>query len=146
VPYVEKDVAQDQQAAHEMVRRSGQMGVPVITVDDNVIVGFDQPRLERLLASPAQSAVRLGAAVAPAKGGGLQVGRVHPGSLAERAGLREGDTIINLNGEPVNALEELRDRFAPAYQSGAPVRFGVRRNGQTIELRLASEEGQQASA
>ncbi len=34
----------------EMVKKSGQMGVPVITVDDEVVVGFDRARLEGLLA------------------------------------------------------------------------------------------------
>ena len=33
-----------------MVRKSGQMGVPVITIDDEVVVGFDRARIEELLA------------------------------------------------------------------------------------------------
>jgi len=32
----------------EMIRRSGQQGVPVITADDEVIVGFDQVRLAKI--------------------------------------------------------------------------------------------------
>ncbi|NIV28655.1 MAG: NrdH-redoxin, partial [Anaerolineae bacterium] len=44
VPFVEKNVAADRRAATEMVRLSGQQGVPVITVDGQVVVGFDQPR------------------------------------------------------------------------------------------------------
>ena len=36
-------------ARHELVARTGRMAVPVITVDDEVIVGFDRGRLQRLL-------------------------------------------------------------------------------------------------
>jgi len=32
-----------------MISKSGQMGVPVITVGDQVVVGFNQPRLDELL-------------------------------------------------------------------------------------------------
>jgi len=146
VPYIEKDVARDQQAAQEMVRRSGQMGVPVITVDNDIIVGFDQPRLERLLATPGQEPARLGAAVAETPGGGLLVGRIRPGSPAERAGLRAGDVIINLNGDPVSTPEQLGGRFSYAAQSDQAVRIGVRRDGQTIELRVPAERERPESA
>jgi len=44
------NVAVDRAAAHEMVQKSGQMGVPVIAVDDKVVIGFNQRELERLLA------------------------------------------------------------------------------------------------
>ena len=43
------NVAEDQEAREELVRRTGQMAVPVILVDDEVVVGFDRGRLERLL-------------------------------------------------------------------------------------------------
>jgi glutaredoxin len=43
-------VAADREKAKEMITKSGQMGVPVITVDDAVVVGFNQPKLEELLA------------------------------------------------------------------------------------------------
>ena len=41
----------DREKAREMVQKSRQMGVPVITVDDNIVIGFNQPQLEKLLAS-----------------------------------------------------------------------------------------------
>ncbi len=50
VPYTEKDVAGDQAARAEMVKKSHQMGVPVIFVDSDMIVGFDEDRLKKLLA------------------------------------------------------------------------------------------------
>ncbi len=43
------DVASDRAGLEEMIRVSGQMGVPVIVVDDEVIVGFDQERLNAKL-------------------------------------------------------------------------------------------------
>ena len=49
VQYQEIDVSRDQHSAHEMVHLSGQMGVPVIVVDNEVIVGFDKQRLDQLL-------------------------------------------------------------------------------------------------
>jgi len=42
-------VANDRNAASEMVQKSGQMGVPVITVDDTVVVGFNKARLDELV-------------------------------------------------------------------------------------------------
>jgi glutaredoxin len=44
-------VSQDREKAQEMVKKSGQMGVPVIVVDDELIVGFNQARLETLLSN-----------------------------------------------------------------------------------------------
>ena len=49
VPFGEIDVSRDQAAARDMVRRSGQMGVPVIEIDGRPIVGFDKRQIDRLL-------------------------------------------------------------------------------------------------
>lgn len=43
-------MAQDRDKVKEMVQKSGQMGVPVIIVDGEVIVGFNQAKLDELLA------------------------------------------------------------------------------------------------
>ena len=43
------NVAEDQKAAEEMVKKTGQMGVPVVMVDDIVIVGFNQEELKKAL-------------------------------------------------------------------------------------------------
>jgi glutaredoxin 3 len=50
VEYEEKDVAKDEKAREYMIQRSGQLGVPVIEVDDTVVVGFDKKKLVTLLA------------------------------------------------------------------------------------------------
>ena len=49
VPFTEYDVSADQRKAEEMVRKSGQMGVPVIDVHGKVIVGFNRPAIESAL-------------------------------------------------------------------------------------------------
>ena len=42
-------MADDRDKAREMIQKSGQMGVPVIMVDNQVVVGFNQPKLDELL-------------------------------------------------------------------------------------------------
>lgn len=49
VEFEEIDVSVNQEAAQEMVERSGQTGVPVIEVDGEFVVGFDRDRLVKLL-------------------------------------------------------------------------------------------------
>ena len=49
VEYSEKNVATDEAARNEMVEKSGQLGVPVIDIDGEIIVGFDKPKLSELL-------------------------------------------------------------------------------------------------
>ena len=49
ISYIEYDVSKDQDKAKEMVDKSKQMGVPVTTIDDQVVVGFDQNQLDTLL-------------------------------------------------------------------------------------------------
>jgi S1-C subfamily serine protease len=118
-----------------MVRLSGQRGVPVITVDGQVIVGFDEPRLEALLSRGPRRAA-LGLAVADAATyapgqRGAYIGRVHPASAAERAGLRARDIIIELAGRQVESGEDLQaigGTLAPA--TPAPVVW--RRDGQVM--------------
>jgi glutaredoxin len=47
--YQDINVADDQNAFQEMIKKSGQMGVPVIDIDDNIIIGFNRPEIEKLL-------------------------------------------------------------------------------------------------
>lgn len=49
VAYEEKDVSQDAVAREEMISKSHQMGVPVIDVDGQLIIGFDKEGLLELL-------------------------------------------------------------------------------------------------
>ena len=47
--FEEFDVLDDLSAREEMVRISGQMGVPVITIGDEVVIGFNRDRLQETL-------------------------------------------------------------------------------------------------
>ena len=49
IPFVDRNVAVDRDAAKEMIQKSGQMGVPVITIDNEIVVGFNQALLDKLL-------------------------------------------------------------------------------------------------
>lgn len=47
--YEELNVAEDQKAREEMKNKSGQLGVPVIDIDGEIIVGFDESELRKAL-------------------------------------------------------------------------------------------------
>ena len=49
VEFEEIDVSQDEKAMKEMVEKTGQMGVPVMEVDGEIIVGFDREKIIKLL-------------------------------------------------------------------------------------------------
>ncbi len=49
VDFTEIDVAADRVAMQELVRISGNITVPVVTIDGDVVVGFDKARMEELL-------------------------------------------------------------------------------------------------
>lgn len=49
IAFNEVDVSLDSAGRKEMIDKSGQMGVPVIIIDNEIIVGFDQGKLEELL-------------------------------------------------------------------------------------------------
>jgi len=49
ISYIDYDVASDLEKRQEMIQKSGQMGVPVIFVGDEMIIGFDQEKLISLL-------------------------------------------------------------------------------------------------
>ncbi|MFZ3020286.1 MAG: glutaredoxin domain-containing protein [Minisyncoccia bacterium] len=53
VAYETIDVASDPVRRQEMIEKSGQMGVPVILIDDEMIVGFNKRMLATLLGVPA---------------------------------------------------------------------------------------------
>ncbi|MEK7586762.1 MAG: glutaredoxin family protein [Patescibacteria group bacterium] len=49
IVYTEHNVAVDRVAGQESIKKSGQMGVPVIDVDGEIIIGFDEDKLRELL-------------------------------------------------------------------------------------------------
>jgi S1-C subfamily serine protease len=136
---VEKNVAADRQAAMQMVKVSGQQGVPVITVDGQVVVGFNQPRLRQLIQQARQAKPKLGASIADASSqvrkhpgipsSGAYVGRVRPGSPAEKAGLRSGDVITALGGQPVAQANDVH-RLVQEMPKGRDLSLTYVRAGQ----------------
>lgn len=140
MPFVEKDVARDYEAAMEMIKRSGQQGVPVVATDDDVIVGFDQARLGRiadkfagprrpplgLLAADAEGYLARHPDAAPVPPGtkGVFVGKVRPDTVAERAGLQPGDIIVGLAGKRIQRMTTL-DQWIDTVVAGqaVPIRF-----------------------
>ena len=131
----------------EMIRLSGQQGVPVIAVDDQVVVGFNRPRLEQLLAQRSTAAPggrqSLGARVADAATialrrpgiptSGAYVGGVRPGSPAEAAGLRAGDVIVSVNGAPISNAAGL-EAALHAAPTGSPVPISYQRDGTARQV------------
>lgn len=144
--YTERDVSQDRAAAEEMVRRSGQTGVPVIVADSQVVVGFDRNRLEVLIAASRSARPSLGIMVADAtKAGsrlgvaaipGAVVGRVSPASPGERLGLVTGDIITEINSRPVRSADELAEmvsRLTPGEGMKVTfVRNGTKHHSEVI--------------
>ncbi len=49
IEFDEFDVAQDEKARDEMIAKSKQMGVPVVEIDGEMVVGFDRDKISQLL-------------------------------------------------------------------------------------------------
>lgn len=49
IQYKEIDVSSDEKAAQTIIEKSGQIGVPVIEIDGQIVVGFNKPKLLELL-------------------------------------------------------------------------------------------------
>ena len=49
VEFVDYNVGENQEKAQEMIQKSGQMGVPVIDIDGNILIGFQPNEFDRLL-------------------------------------------------------------------------------------------------
>jgi len=50
IEFTEYNVAENREAAMEMVKKTNQMGVPVTVIDDtDIVIGYDTPKLDELL-------------------------------------------------------------------------------------------------
>ncbi len=49
IQFEDVDVSVNQTAAQEMIKKSGQMGVPVLDIDGKIVVGFDKGKIKQLL-------------------------------------------------------------------------------------------------
>ncbi len=114
IRFEERDVSRDSSLAQEVVRLTGQMGVPVTVMDGQVIIGFNRPQLEQAagqiqrplfgasVADAAKLTARLGAGITA----GAYIGKIKPGSLAERLGLAPGDVIVELNKRNISNADD----------------------------------------
>ena len=49
IPFENLDVSTDEAAVQEMMKKSGQMGVPVVDIEGRIIVGFDKDKINQAL-------------------------------------------------------------------------------------------------
>lgn len=47
--FTDIDVSKDEETIEKMVKLSGQMGVPVVDIDGNIVIGFDKDKIDKLL-------------------------------------------------------------------------------------------------
>ena len=131
MPYTEHDVSQDRNAANEMVNLTGQMGVPVIVVDGQAIIGFDRPRLQQLIsAGGTRKRPKLGMKVADTNSVarklgeppvfGVLVGTVAPSSPGDIAGIKTGDIITVIGQKRINNVGDLEQALG-SFTSGSRV-------------------------
>jgi glutaredoxin 3 len=149
VPFEEVDVSADRAAAQEMVDLTGQMGVPVIVIGDEVIIGFDRARIQQLIASGAAAKggtatgaarMRFGLKIADAQkmaassGGvavsGAVIGEVEPGQYGDKAGLKSGDIITQISGREIGNASDMA-RVISTIKPGDIVTIMFRRSGET---------------
>jgi glutaredoxin len=118
VRYQDRDVSVNRAYAEEMVKATGQMGVPVTIIDGQTVIGFDRGRLEQILAQrQANKRPSLGITIADAgkvtaKNGngvriGAYIGSVRPNSTAEKLGLATGDIITEFNLRSIATSSDL---------------------------------------
>ena len=123
----------------EMIRVSGQQGVPVTVANGDVILGFDQRKFAKLAekyAGPKRPPLGILAADAeeyltkhpekaekiPAGTKGVYVGKVRPKTVAARGNLKPGDVITSFAGKRVRtmaALDQMVDTLKPGDKATA---------------------------
>ncbi len=137
VKYTEYDVSRDREAAEEMVTMTGQMGVPVIVINGEAIIGFDRARIQTLLASSDnRKPVRFGLKITDAgkngsgKISGALIGAVTPGFLGGKAGLKAGDVITEINTRRISGAADM-EQALKGLKTGIIATILFRRNGES---------------
>jgi len=146
VKFTERDVSVVRAAAMEMIQKTGQRAVPVITIDSQVVIGFDRARLEYLLANTGEgqrpyfglqiadaSKVAQRFNLAPVFG--AFVGKVASSSAGEKGGLRPGDIITEVNFRPIHNADDLENALS-ALTVGSRVVIVFLRGGETLKSEI----------
>lgn len=64
--------------------------------------------------------------------GEVQLGSVEPGYPAEKAGLKKGDLLVSVNGQPIHSVYKFQEMTKNS--GGQPLNIELLRNGQTVHL------------
>jgi serine protease Do len=130
----------------EMIRVSGQQGVPVTVANGDVILGFDQRKFAKLaekFAGPKRPPLGILAADAeeylakhpdkaekvPAGTKGVYVGKVRPQTVAARGGLKPGDVLTSFAGKRVRTMSAL-DQMVETLKAGDKATAKFIRDGE----------------
>ena len=144
IAFEDHDVSLDSLAAQEVMTKTGQNGVPVTFINGQVVIGFDQPRLEQLLAQSRPEKLLFGASIADSASRqqspkilGAYIGKVKTDSLAEKAGLTPGDIIIQLNLERIAGAADFEKAFSGLKATNKLTLIYIRNNSVlTSEITL----------
>ncbi len=143
VDYKEWDISDDPLAMRELARRSGQLGVPVTFIGNDMIIGFDRTKIEEALSRiPKDEQPSFGASIADAskitaqQGKaitlGAYIGSVRPGSVAESLGLKPGDIITVINGQRIAKATEMEIALA-RLQKGSRLNITFNRGNEVLK-------------
>jgi S1-C subfamily serine protease len=136
----------------EMIRVSGQQGVPVTVANGDVILGFDQRKFAKLaekFAGPKRPPLGILAADAeeylakhpemaekvPAGTKGVYVGKVRPKTVAAQGGLKPGDIITSFAGKRVRTMSAL-DQMVETLKAGDKSTTKFIRDGESQSIVL----------
>jgi serine protease Do len=136
----------------EMIRVSGQQGVPVTVANGDVILGFDQRKFAKLaekFAGPKRPPLGILAADAeeyltkhpekaetiPVGTKGVYVGKVRPSTVASRGGFKPGDVITSFAGKRVRSMTAL-DQMVETLKPGDKATAKFIRDGENQSIVL----------
>ena len=136
----------------EMIRVSGQQGVPVTVANGDVILGFDQRKFAKLaekFAGPKRPPLGILAADAeeylakhpemaekvPAGTKGVYVGKARPKTVAAQGGLKPGDIITSFAGKRVRTMSAL-DQMVETLKAGDKSTTKFIRDGESQSIVL----------
>lgn len=103
---------------------------PEIQRNGNNTFTVDREQLTQQMQTPEFLTQAL---MVPNAGGGFLVREIQPGSVYEKLGLRVGDVIQSVNGQPVNSVEDVMRLYAQ-FGSASNVQIDVRRGGRNESL------------